>query len=172
MIVGSIKGYNIFNVTKKIIEKENSMNELEEIETNIKEEIIKTLENKGYVYGLKEKDIVKAVYLFENTKNENKNILDFKTSLYTDDVKDKIEQFEKIILEELKEIVNWGKCSKVIWNDIEIEPNTVNGFSGLTFSMCLSLGVLYGIIFDNFALGLSMGVAIGLCFGATVKKKK
>ena len=112
MIVGSIKGYNICNVTKKIIEKENSMNELEQVETNIKDEIIKNLENKGYVYGLKEKDIVKAVYLFENTKNENKNILVFKTSLYTNDVKDKMEQFEKIILEELKEMVNWGNAQR------------------------------------------------------------
>ena len=59
-----------------------------------------------------------------------------------------------------------------MWNDIEIEPNTVNGFSGFTFSMWLSLGVLYGIIFDNLVLGLLFGVGIGLCFGTTVKKKK
>lgn len=168
---GSFKGYNICNVTKRMMKKD-SFKELEKIETNIKKEIIKVLENKGYVYGLKEKNILKAVYLFENTKTENKNILNFKTSLYTDDVKDKMEQFEKIIIEELKEKVNWGTCSKVIWNDIEIEPKNEGGFSGLSFSMCLLLGVLYGIIFDNLALGLSLGVAIGLCFGATVKKKK
>lgn len=136
MIISIIKGYNICNVTKRIMEKD-SFKELEKIETNIKKEIIKVLENKGYVYGLKEKNILKAVYLFENTKIENKNILIFKTSLYTDDVKDKMEQFEKIIIEELKAKVNWGTCLKVIWNDIEIEPKTEAGFSGLSFSMCL-----------------------------------
>ena len=97
MIISIIKGYNICNVTKRIMEKD-SFKELEKIETNIKKEIIKVLENKGYVYGLKEKNILKGVYLFENTKIENKNILIFKTSLYTDDVKDKMEQFEKIII--------------------------------------------------------------------------
>ena len=165
-------GYNICNVTNKTMKKEDSIKELEKIETNIKAEIINILENKGYVYGLMDKDTLKAVYLFENTKSENKNILVFKTSLCTDDVKDKIEQFEKIVLEELKEIVNFGICSKVIWNDIEIEPNTINGFSGFNFSICIFLGILYGIIFDNIAVGLPLGVAIGLCFGAVVKKKK
>lgn len=168
------KGYNICNVTKKIIEKESSMKELEEIETNIKEEIVKVLENKGYVYGLKEKDILKAVYLFENTKSENKNILVFKAFLYTDDVKDKIEQFEKILLEKLKGIVIWEKCSKVIWNDIEVEPNTINAFPGFTlsFSTCIALGVLYGIIFDDLTFGIGVGITIAVCFGAVVNLKK
>lgn len=172
MISGKIKGYKICNITKKSIEKENYINDLQKLDFNVKEEIIKVLENKGYIYGLEENNSVKAVYLFEVTKDNNKKVMAFNKSLYTEDVKDKIDEFEKVIIEELKELVNWGECSKVIWNDIEIEPNNVSEFSITTFSTCISLGLLYEIVFNNLAMGLLFGVVIGSCFGAVVKRKK
>ncbi len=172
MILGNIKGYRVCNITKKSMEKENYINELQEIDSNIKEDIINVLENKGYIYGLEANNLVKAVYLFDCTKNDNKKIIVFNKSLYTEDTKNKIDEFEKIIIEELKELVNWGECSKIIWNDIEIEPNNTNGFSIPTFSICTSIGLLYGIVFNNLAIGLLFGVAIGSCFGAVVKRKK
>lgn len=168
MISGKIKGYKICNITKKSIEKENYINDLKKLDSNIKEEIVKVLENKGYVYGLEEKNLLKAVYLFDSTKDNEKKVMAFNKSLYTEDVKDKIDEFEKIIIEELKELVNWGECSKVIWNDIEIEPNNVSSFSITTLSTCISLGLLYGIVFNNLAMGLLFGVAIW----SSGKKKK
>lgn len=172
MMIGNIKGYDICNITTRSIKKEELLSEIKTEDSEIKEEIITVLKNKGYICGLKKKGILKAIYLFEHIQEHNKKILKYNKSLYVEDTKDKKEQFEKIIIEELKEKVNWGEFSKVIWNDMEIEPNESQGFSGLTFSICISLGVIYGIVFDNLAIGLLFGVAIGSCFGAVVKKKK
>lgn len=172
MIKGNIEGYKVCNVTNKSIEKENYINDLQKIDSNIKEKIINVLENKGHIYGLEKMNSLKAVYIFDNIKDNNKKVVVFNKLLYVEDAKDKMNEFEKIIIEELKELVNWGECSKVIWNDIEIEPNNANAFSFPTFSMCISLGLLYGIIFDNLAIGLLFGVSIGSCFGAVVKRKK
>ena len=172
MIIGNINGYKVCNINKKSIEKENYINDLQKIDFNIKEEISNVLENNGYVYGLEEKKLLKAVYLFESKKEHNKKIIVFNKFLYMEEAEDKKLEFEKIIIEELKELVNWGEFSKVLWNDIEIEPNNKNESYFLTFSMCISLGLLYGIIFNNLAIGLLFGVAIGSCFKAVVKRKK
>ena len=171
-MVGYIKGYDICNVTKRKIEKEEFLSEIQIKDSKIKEKIINVLENKGCVYGLKKKGIFKAIYIFDNKKVDNKKVLKFNKSLYVEEARDKKEQFEKAIIEELKEKVTMEEVSKVDWGDIEIEPNKIAGFSGLTFSVCISLGIIYGMLFDNLALGISFGVAIGLCFGAVVKSKK
>ncbi len=172
MISSNIKGHKICTITKKNIEKENYINDLQKIDNNVKEEIINVLENKGYIYGLEKMNSLKAVYIFDNIRDNKKKVVVFNKLLYVEDAKDKMNEFEKIIIEELKELVNWGECSKVIWNDIEIEPNNMNTFSFPTFSMCILLGLLYGIIFDNLGIGLLFGVSIGSCFGAVVKRKK
>lgn len=132
---------------------------------------METLNNNGYVIELKKKKVLKVVYIFK--KDTQHKILQYSESLATKDIETKtIEDFEKAIIEELKEKVTMEEILKVDWKDIEIVPNESSSFSGLTFSTCLSLGLLYGIIFDNLSMGLLFGCAIGLCFGAVVKKKK
>lgn len=64
MIIGSIKGYDVCNVTPKKLEKEGLLNELKTIESDIKETILDVIKNKGIVYGLKKKKILNAVYIF------------------------------------------------------------------------------------------------------------
>lgn len=55
------------------------------------------------------------------------------------------------------------------------EPNqTGTGILGLPVG--LSLGILFGVAFDNMGLGMMMGVALGLCGGPAMemlgKRKK
>lgn len=169
-MIGYIKGYDICNITNKKLDKEEFLSELIKLDSNLKNKILKVLNDNGYVIGLKKKKVLKVVYIFK--MDIQQKILKYSESLATKDIEIKtIENFEKAIIEELKEKVTLEEVSKVDWKDIEIVPNESSSFSSLTFSTCLSLGLLFGIIFDNLSMGLLFGCAIGLCFGAVVKKK-
>lgn len=178
-MIGYIKGYDICEVTKRKIEKKNFLDEMKVIQPAIKEELLQVLENKGIIYGLKKKNILKAVYLFEEKteedkeKEEEKNILVFRAAYHTEDTADKMEELEKAITGELKEKICLEEYAGVEWNDIEIKPRTIsgNGFSGGLFSLFLCLGVMFGVIFDNISMGMLYGIAMGLCFGTVVTKK-
>lgn len=173
MIIGDVKGYGICNVTKKKIEKEDFLSELQKVDSNIKAEILEVLESQGYVYGLKKKKVLKAVYLFDNKQEENKKVLVFNKSICSEEIKDIIKEFENVLITELKGKVVIEEFSKVIWNDIEILPRNIrNGkFSMLAFSLCFFLGFLFGIGTDNLLIGLSLSLLFGLCFGEKVDKK-
>ena len=169
-MIGYIKGYDVCNVTNRKLEKKDFLCELEQKDSKIKNKILECIATNGFVVGLRKKNNLKVVYIF-NLEAETK-VLKFSEMLKTDEVEEKsIEDFEKAIIEELKEGLIFEKYKKVDWNDIEIVPNEGKGFSSLTFSTCIALGLLYGVAFHNIGLGLLFGMAIGLCFGAIVKKK-
>ena len=171
MMIGYIKGYEICNITKRKIEKGKIiLSEIKKIDNNITEKINSVLNNKGCIFGLKEKNNLKAIYLFENVKEDGKKILKFEKCVYTKDVESKKEEFEKAITEELKEKVTFEDYTKVYWDDIEITPKEIGNIS-TGASSGLIMGLIYGIIFNNLALGLLVGISIGLCFGVAVKKK-
>ena len=170
-MIGYVKGYNICNISKKKLANEELFMELVEIDSEVKDKVLEILDNNGYIIGLKKGKILKSIYMFSYDK-DNK-ILKFSNSIQAKDIaKESIEEFEKAILEELKEKVLLEEISKVEWNDNIIEPRQFSKFSGSAFAICISLGLMYGIIFDNMGLGLLFGIAFGLCFGVVVKKKK
>lgn len=157
---------------KKKIEQENFLNEIIVKDAGIKKEITGVLDRKGCVYGLAKKGVLKAVYIFDKITDENKNLLKFYKSIFLDEVENKKKEFEDAIIEDLKEKVALEQIEKVDWEDIEIEPNTMEGFSGISLSLGISLGLLYGVILKNISIGILMGISIGLMFGAVVKRKK
>lgn len=170
-MIGYVKRYNICNISKKKLANEELFVDLLKIDSEIKSKISEILDNNGYIIGLKKKKILKSIYIFSYDK-DNK-VLKFSNSIQVKDItKESIEEFEKAILEELKEKVLLDEISKVEWNDNIIEPRQFSKFSGSAFAICISLGLMYGIIFDNLGLGLSFGITFGLCFGVVVKKKK
>ena len=70
---GKIKEYNIFEITKKVIEKEKwSFSEFDE---KIVTEIEEALVDGGFVFGIGKKEnkvkIAKGIYIFKLTKNED-----------------------------------------------------------------------------------------------------
>lgn len=169
-MIGYVKGYNVCNITKKKIENEELFIDLIKIDSEMKDKVLEILDNNGYIIGLKKKKVLKSIYFFSYDK-DNK-VLKFSNSIQTKDIaKESIEEFEKAILEELKEKVLLEEISKVEWNDNIIEPRQFSNFSGSALAIGISLGVTYGIIFDNIGLGLLFGIAFGLCFGVVVKKK-
>lgn len=169
-MIGRVKGYDICVVTVGKLNKDGFLDSIISKESGFKEKLLDILKNKGYIIGLKKKKVLKVLYIFEMNKEEK--TLSFSESLKVDDVEPKtIEEFEKVILEELKEKLFFDELTKIDWNDIEINPKKFFGFSESAFSLCLSLGVMYGILFDHLAVGIVFGICIGLCFGVVVKKK-
>lgn len=72
-------------------------------------------------------------------------------------------------------MVTEGEFDKVIFNDMEILPNENDkGFAGSTYALCLSIGVMFGIIYDQLVWGLLIGNLLGITFGSArmIKKKK
>ena len=62
-------------------------------------------------------------------------------------------------------------------NLTENKENDENAGNSIAVGMCLgiSLGSLFGMLYDNVAIGICMGVGIGLCFGVafdSFKSKK
>lgn len=169
-MIGRVKGYDICIITAGKLNKEGFLDEIISKESDLKEELLNILKNKGYVIGLKKNKTLKGAYIFEMNKEEK--TLKFSKSLKVDDVEPKtIEEFEKAVLEELKEKLFFDELTKIDWNDIEITPKKFFGFSESAFSICLALGLIYGIIFNHLAVGIIFGICIGLCFGVVVKKK-
>lgn len=169
-MIGNVRGYNICVLTIKKLAKEELFKELVTQDKKIIDEIKDVLENKGYVIGLKKQKSLKAIYVF-NFDSEEKSYNFCKNVILEEVSSDAILQFESAIKEELREKVCLGTIAKVNWEDIIIEPKQFTSFSASAFSVCISLGLLYGVIFDNIAIGLIFGMAIGLSIGAVIKKK-
>lgn len=176
MVLGNIKDYKVCNLTPRKLEKEGFLNELELTKSDIKNDILNAIKNKGIVYGLKKKNILKAVYIFEIIKEDDKKILKLKDDTHIEDIDDEImDKFENLISQDLSELVTEGEFQKIIFKDMEILPNERDkGFAGSTYALCLSLGVMFGIIFNQLVWGLLIGNLLGITLGSArmIKKKK
>lgn len=176
MILGNIKDYKVCNLTPKKLEKDGFLNELELTKSDIKNYILDALKNKEIVYGLKRKNILKAVYIFNVIKKDDKKILKLKDDIHIADIDNKIiEEFENLISQDLSELVTEGEFQKIIFKDMEILPNERDkGFAGSTYALCLSLGVMFGIIFNQLVWGLLIGNLLGITLGSArmIKRKK
>lgn len=173
----AVRGYKICKINKKSLNKAELFSELENKEPKIKEIIENVILNeKGIVYGLKKGNILKAVYVFLGKEIENnEKILTFSKNVSTDEISEEVSnEFEKTILEELKECVSFEEYKKVEWNDQEIVPQTIkigkyNVSAGI---IGFFAGILIGaILLDSFVLGLGLGI-IFASSGAIIKKKK
>lgn len=51
---------------------------------------------------------------------------------------------------------------------IKSKGSSIPADSSLGLAISLSLGTLFGIVTDNLALGMMIGVAVGLCGGSAV----
>lgn len=164
---GSIKGYTYSNISKRLLKKEEYLSEVKEKDKDIEKEIQEIIQNKGFIRVLRKKKIIKAIYLFEKKDNN----LIFKKSIITDEIdKEKQDSLEKIIVAELSEYVAVQDIKSVDFKDKVIEPK-MSSFNIPMFSVWFSLGIVYGLLFDNLALGICFGLAVGLSMGTVIKNK-
>lgn len=174
MMIGKIKGYSIFDISKGTLKKEDFFDEIKNKDSKIKEKIEKILQNKGLAVGLKKDKKLKAVYLFEAVEEDNKKILRFTEKIILEEITNEIqEKFEKDLITEFTELVSLEDYAKVEWDDNTIVPKTVKvGKYNIPLgSLMFLLGTIFGILIDD----LTMGICIGLCLGcgsAIIVKRK
>ena len=74
----------------------------------------------------------------------------------------------------MSELVTEGEFQKIVFKDMEILPNERDkGFAGSTYALWLSIGVMFGIIYDQLVWGLLIGNLLGVILGSArmIKKK-
>lgn len=170
IMIGYLKGYNIFRVSKREMKKDKVFGELE---TSIKEEILNTFEKNGFVYGFKKGKVLKVVYLFDSNQNEGEVNLIFTKSYYSKDVEGREEEFDNAFLEAIKDKIVLDEFSKITWKDNEIEvKNEQEDKVVITLPLCMVLGMGLGLIFNNLLLGTVIGIIVGTLLGLITNTKE
>lgn len=173
-MVGKIKGYSVCSISKGTLKKEDFFDEIKNKDLNVKEKIQNILSNHGIIYGLKKDKKLKAVYLFESITEDKKRILKFTEKILLEEINKEIqEEFEKDITEELSEFVSLEEYSKIVWDENVIVPKMVKvGKYNLPLgSLMFVVGVIFGILTDDLAMGMCIGICLG-CGSAVIMKKK
>lgn len=174
IMIGKVKGYSVCDISKGTLKKEEFFNEIENRDSNIREKLESVLQNKGLVFGLKKDKKLKAVYIFESANEDKKKILRFTEKILLDEIDNEIqEKFEKDLINEFKELVSLEEYAKVEWNENVIVPKTlkVGKHSVPIGSLIFLLFIIFGIIIDDVAIGMCMGLAFGCGYAIIVKRK-
>lgn len=80
-----------------------------------------------------------------------------------------LEQFEKAIITEFKELIVISEVKAIIWNEKILVPKKVkvagSGYiNAISLGICIGVGL--GIALDNIVLGILLGILWGLAFGS------
>lgn len=179
MVIGSVKGYGIQQISLKMLENSKwSFNELEESDSDIKKAIKKVIEDGGVVYALEKKKVFKTVYLFKMVFDKEEKYLSFDKSVILEEINEAaIKEFEDDMTILLGEEVSQGDITKAIWGDKEIEPSKVKiGKWEIPLSIIWMLvGIAFWILFDDFmwfVIYLCIGVSSGYAVKVNEPKRK
>jgi len=170
--IWSVKGYNGYQLTKKMLENEKwSFDELEKVNPKIKKELEKCLNSGGEVFALTKKKIFKAAYLFKVIEQENEKILVIDKKIILDEVEKCVEEFEndlEVVLGET--LIERTDLNKAIWRDNEIEPIKIKiGKHEISASLIwIAVGLMFWILFDSF-LWFIVYLCIAFSSGYAVK---
>jgi len=170
IMIGYLKGYTICRVSKREMKNDKLF---EDFEKEIKNEILKTFEKKGFVYGFKKGKVLKVAYLFDSNQIEGEVNLTFTKSYYSKDVENREEEFDNAFLEAMKDKLIVEEYSKITWkgSNIVIENKEENKLV-ITLPICMCLGMGLGLIFDNLLLGTVIGITAGTLLGLITNIKK
>ena len=125
-------------------------------------------------------DSVVDVDVEEEQKNKEVTVLRLK-EVYNHTVPtEALEEFEKAILTEFKELILLDEIKAILWNERILIPKKVKvGSLGYinALPMGMMFGVAVGVAIDNIALGLALGMLWGVAFGsiftsANIKKER
>ncbi len=175
--MGKIDGYNMVEVGKMKAKKDELFEEIEKVDSKIKEKTRKIVNgSSGLIFAVVKDKRIKGIYLFEDEKKEQKKNLKHVETVYIDEVKEDVrEKYENFLLEQLKDYVQMQEYEKVILEDkvIQIDPTKskkertiaiIGGFLvGFLFGWCVFEGVVggicYGIIFAPIFSGLEVVIS-------------
>ncbi len=109
--------YKVCDITKKNIEDKDIFINFVEIDPNIKDKALEILNNNGYIIGLKNKKVLKALCMF--SYNKYSKYLKLSNLIQTKDVAiESIEVLASVIVEKLEEKVSLKEIEGVEWDDL------------------------------------------------------
>ncbi len=125
IVFWNVKGYKGIHLTKeKLYSKEYSFDEIEKSDSNIIKQIETSLENGGAVLALSKKKIIKAIYIFKLTTNDNEKVLIFDKKVVLDEANKCIKEFENDIDTVLNSVLlNRQDVDRTIWREKEMTKN-------------------------------------------------
>lgn len=180
---------------------------------DISRQVFKSLEQKGRGYGIyQNKDLI-GLYIFEwledffveyNSKevetDQNSDVANFMDELQKvfkagkaayrlifhhllEAAVSSQDKIDELIQKDIKEQMEWGQVSGIVWDDMLIYRNTLdkktrNGSSAAGYAMGFVLGMVMGwLLFDSVLLGLCFapvyaGLFGGIIFSSSSKKQE
>lgn len=184
IMTGYIKGYDIISISKKRSQKISIGTKLSELVSDgeLRAQMLDALESGGKVYALRKKKELYACCIFRKTE---RNADDFMTAERSEKLKSKdlsvyelvyeyrapetdgiAEKIKDNFLAELKEQAAFYDCKAIIWNnDYYVPASIADGRDYRGFLIGLAIGAGYAIIFDNWCLGIALGVLFSQTFG-------
>ena len=142
--------------------------------------ILRTIDNGGVVYGVKERKVLKAVFIFDlelEKKKKRKKVykrLVFKNAYFTEDLSRAVPGFAAVIEENLMEKLATKEIDKVYWNGKEIVGKQYVFLDDSIFYLilCIVLGIIAGILLNSLILFLVVGVILGVLIGSVIRVVK
>lgn len=122
LVFWKVKGHTGIQITKENLHnKKYSFDEIKDADHNIVKEVEENLENGGIIFGLTNKKIIKALYLFKLTTKGKQKVLVFDKKVVLETANKGVKEFEKDIHTVLNSILfDRIDIDKAIWQDKEI----------------------------------------------------
>ena len=184
-MIGLNNNYLIYELNEKILNKPGIMDDFEKVDYGIENFDIQTLilrsiDNGGVVYGVKERKVLKAVFIFDlelEKKKKRKKVykrLVFKNAYFTEDLSRAVPGFAAVIEENLMEKLATKEIDKVYWNGKEIVGKQYVFLDDSIFYLilCIVLGIIAGILLNSLILFLVVGVILGVLIGSVIRVVK
>lgn len=181
-MIGLNNNYLIYELNEKLLNKSGIMDDFEKVDYgienfDIKTLILRTIDNGGVVYGVKERKVLKAVFIFEleleKKRKRKKPIrrLVFKNAYFTEDLSRAVPGFAAVIEENLMEKLASKEFSKVYWNGKEIVGKQYVFLDDSIFYLmiCILLGIIAGVLLNSIILFLIVGVVLGIFIGSVIR---
>lgn len=164
---GKIKEYNIFEITKKVIEKEKWS--FSEFDKKIVTEIEEALVDGGFVFGIGKKEnkvkIAKGIYIFKLTKNEDEKVLVFDRCVFSEKIRDEvIEKYIENLDSILGTLVSEQHVNRAVFEEKEFEHKKVK--IGKKEVSVMVFWILWGLITSILTKDI-IWLCLGLCFGTS-----
>lgn len=179
-MLGKKNGYQMKTIFKFMAKKDGfGLADSEDIEKQEQQEtVLSILNGGGRAFGIYKKKELMTCYLFEKVKVSEAEIpypkydINKESSVIVqelrEDIEKVVEEFEKAMVAELKELIMLDEVKAVIWNEKILTAKQVKVGADRYVSaipLGISVGMLFGVILDNIALGICFGVMWGLVFG-------
>lgn len=167
------RDYNLSSISKKGLKKEH-IKEIMDDNKSAKKLFDEVAEKEVEMYVFKKKKSIKAIYIFDEIKEDKEKVLKINKVLYTKDVtKEEKDEMKEIIINELKETIGISHNIRVDWGDTEIVPQTIEIGGKYNIPLGITLfvaGIIISTLTEELIFSI-IGFIIALTSGAVVRKK-